>query len=109
MEPDVVDAVALANLQIAAPGSHIHRNMSRIGEYAGIVLAADKSGKFKTAFQMISLIVAGAGWVKLFGFNIFEPTVWKIWYTVMLLVVFSTLYSGISYFVKNFKLITSEL
>ena len=75
----------------------------------GIVLAADKSGKFKTAFQMISLIVAGAGWVKLFGFNIFEPTVWAIWYTVMLLVVISTLYSGISYFVKNFKLITSEL
>ena len=75
----------------------------------GIVLSADKSGKFKTAFQMISLIVAGAGWVKLFGFNIFEPTVWMIWYTVMLLVVISTLYSGISYFVKNFKLITSEL
>ena len=75
----------------------------------GVVLSADKSGKFKTAFQMISLIVAGAGWVKLFGFNIFEPTIWKIWYCVMLLVVISTLYSGISYFVRNYKLITNKL
>ena len=75
----------------------------------GVVLAADKSGKFKTAFQMISLIIGGAGWVKLFGFNIFEPTIWKIWYGIMLLVVFFTLYSGISYFIKNYKLITNKL
>ena len=75
----------------------------------GVVIAADKSGKFKTAFQMFSLIIGGAGWVKLFGFNIFEPTVWKIWYGIMLLVVFLTLYSGISYFVKNYKLITNKL
>ena len=75
----------------------------------GVVISADKSGKFKTVFQMLSLIVAGAGWVKLFGFNIFEPTIWKIWYCIMLLVVFFTLYSGISYFVKNYKLITNKL
>jgi len=75
----------------------------------GVVISADKSGKFKTAFQMLSLIIAGAGWVKLFGFDIFEPTVWKIWYGIMLLVVFFTLYSGISYFVKNYKLITNKL
>ena len=75
----------------------------------GVVISADKSGKFKTAFQMGSLIIGGAGWVKLFGFNIFEPTIWKIWYCVMLLVVISTLYSGISYFVRNYKLITNKL
>lgn len=75
----------------------------------GVVIAADKSGKFKTAFQMVSLIVAGAGWVKLFGFNIFDPVIWKIWYAIMLLVVFFTLYSGISYFVKNYKLIVNKL
>ena len=75
----------------------------------GVVISADKSGKFKTAFQMVSLVVGGAGWVKLFGFNIFEPTIWKIWYCVMLLVVISTLYSGISYFVRNYKLITNKL
>ena len=75
----------------------------------GVVISADRSGKFKTAFQMLSLIVAGAGWVRLFGFNIFEPTIWKIWYGIMLLVVFFTLYSGISYFVKNYKLIVNKL
>lgn len=75
----------------------------------GVVISADKSGKFKTAFQMFSLIIGGAGWVRLFGFNIFEPTVWKIWYGIMLLVVFFTLYSGISYFIKNYKLITNKL
>ena len=75
----------------------------------GVVIAADKSGKFKTAFQMLSLAIGGAGWVRLFGFNIFQPTVWKIWYAILLLVVFSTLYSGISYFVKNYKLITNKL
>ena len=75
----------------------------------GVVIAADKSGKFKTVFQMCSLIIAGAGWVKLFGFNIFEPTIWRIWYGIMLLVVFFTLYSGISYFVRNYKLIVNKL
>lgn len=75
----------------------------------GVVISADKSGKFKTAFQMISLIIGGAGWVKLFGFDIFEPTVWKIWYGIMLLVVFFTLYSGIAYFVRNYKLIVNKL
>jgi len=75
----------------------------------GVVIAADKSGKFKTVFQMCSLIIAGAGWVKLFGFDIFEPRIWCIWYGIMLLVVFFTLYSGISYFVRNYKLIVNKL
>ena len=43
VEPDVVDAVAFADLQIAAPGNHIHRNMARIREYTGIMLAAQES------------------------------------------------------------------
>lgn len=75
----------------------------------GVVISADKSGKFKTAFQMISLIIGGAGWVHLFGFDIKNPVNWKIWYCIMLLVVFFTLYSGISYFIKNYKLITNKL
>lgn len=70
----------------------------------GVVISADKSGKFKTAFQMIALLIAGAGWVRLFGFNIFEPKVWIVWYCILLAVTFFTLYSGISYFVKNYKL-----
>lgn len=74
----------------------------------GVVIAADKSGKFKTAFQMFALLIGGAGWVSLWGFNIYEPTVWKIWYTVLLLVAVSTVYSGVSYFVKNYKLIQNK-
>ena len=74
----------------------------------GIVISADKSGKLKTALQMFSLLIAGAGWVNLFGFDIFEPTVWIAWYCLMLLVMFVTLYSGVSYFVKNFKLFKNK-
>ncbi len=75
----------------------------------GVVISADKSGKFKTAFQMITLLIGGIGWVRLFGFNIFEPTVWKIWYCLLLAVTLFTVYSGVSYFVKNFKLIQNKL
>ena len=75
----------------------------------GVVIAADKAGKFKTVFQMCSLVIAGAGWVKLFGFNIKEQPYWRIWYCILLLMVFFTLYSGISYFVKNYKLIAHKL
>lgn len=74
----------------------------------GVVIAADKSGKFKTAFQMFALLIGGAGWVKLWGFNIYEPTVWKLWYAVLLLVALSTVYSGVSYFVRNYKLIRNK-
>lgn len=75
----------------------------------GVVIAADNSGKFKTVLQMGALLIAGAGWIRLFGFNIFHPTIWKIWYAVMLLMTFVTLYSGISYCVKNYKLIRNKL
>lgn len=74
----------------------------------GVVIAADKSGKFKTAFQMFALLIGGAGWVSLWGFNIYEPTVWKVWYAVLLLVAVSTVYSGVSYFAKNYKLIQNK-
>ena len=39
MEADMVDAVALTNLQVAAPSDQVHRHVASIGEYAGIVLA----------------------------------------------------------------------
>ena len=74
----------------------------------GVVIAADKSGKFMTAFQMFALLIGGAGWVSLWGFNIYEPTVWKVWYAVLLLVAVSTVYSGVSYFAKNYKLIQNK-
>ncbi|OQA87720.1 MAG: CDP-diacylglycerol--glycerol-3-phosphate 3-phosphatidyltransferase [Lentisphaerae bacterium ADurb.Bin242] len=74
----------------------------------GVVIAADKSGKFKTAFQMLALLIGGAGWVRLFGFNIFHPTIWVAWYCILLAVTFFTIYSGASYFVKNYKLFQNK-
>ena len=74
----------------------------------GVVISADKSGKFKTAFQMFTLLIGGAGWVRLFGFDIFNPTLWKLWYGLLLAVTIFTIYSGVSYFVKNYKLIQNK-
>ena len=57
----------------------------------GIVISADKSGKIKTALQMFALLIGGAGWVRLGGFDLFSPKVWPAWYCLMLLVMFVTL------------------
>lgn len=74
----------------------------------GVVIAADKSGKFKTMFQIGALLIAGAGWIRLGGFNIFEPVIWKIWYGILMLVTLSTVYSGGSYFIRNYKLLRNK-
>lgn len=58
----------------------------------GKVIAAGKSGKFKTASSMIGLC-----------FMMAFPTVsWLCWIVVGLIVV-TTVYSGIEYFVQNWK------
>lgn len=58
----------------------------------GTVIAAGKSGKIKTASTMIGLCV-------LMGF----PTVdWLAW-TVMGVIVVTTVYSGVEYFIQNWK------
>ena len=75
----------------------------------GVVIAAGNSGKIKTVLQMGALLIAGGGWIRIGGFNIFHPVIWKIWYCIMLLMTFVTLYSGISYCVKNYKLIRNKL
>ena len=72
----------------------------------GIVISADKSGKIKTALQMFALLIAGAGWINLF--DIMDPVIWNLWYALILLVMFVTLYSGVSYFVKNYKLFRNK-
>ncbi len=72
----------------------------------GIVISADKSGKIKTALQMFALLIAGAGWVNLF--DITQPVIWNLWYALILIVMFVTLYSGVSYFVKNYKLFKNK-
>lgn len=58
----------------------------------GVVIAAGKSGKFKTASSMIGLCV-------LMGF----PGVVEVQWVVVGIIVLTTVYSGIEYFVKNWN------
>lgn len=60
----------------------------------GKVIAAGKSGKFKTASSMIGLCFMMA----------FPANVYVTW-TVVALIVLTTVYSGIEYFVQNWKLL----
>ena len=60
----------------------------------GKVIAAGKSGKFKTASSMVGLCVLMA----------FPDNVYVIW-TVVALIVITTVYSGIEYFIQNWKLL----
>lgn len=63
----------------------------------GKVIAAGKSGKFKTASSMIGLCVMMA-----------YPTVeWLCW-VVTGLIVLTTIYSGVEYFVKNWNCLWDE-
>lgn len=58
----------------------------------GTVIAAGKSGKFKTASSMIGLCV-------LMGFPEIVPLQW----VVITIIVITTVYSGIEYFVQNWN------
>jgi CDP-diacylglycerol--glycerol-3-phosphate 3-phosphatidyltransferase len=60
----------------------------------GKVIAAGKSGKFKTASSMVGLCVLMA----------FPANVYVVW-TVVSVIVLTTVYSGIEYFVQNWKLL----
>lgn len=80
----------------------------------GKVLAASKSGKHKTAFQMFAVFV-------ILGFIVFKETMLRFFtwnpdwermfhhtiYALMLIVVALTINSGFSYLWKNRKVITS--
>ena len=58
----------------------------------GKVIAAGKSGKFKTASTMIGLIV----WMLLPGIGFIETV-------VMWMIVVTTVYSGVEYFIQNWN------
>lgn len=58
----------------------------------GVVIAAGKSGKIKTASTMIGLCV-------LMGF----PSVQILKWVIIVVIVITTVYSGIEYFIKNWN------
>ena len=60
----------------------------------GKVIAAGKSGKFKTASTMVGLCAMMA-----------FPTVMELHYAVMLLIVLTTVYSGVEYFIQNWNVL----
>lgn len=76
----------------------------------GIVIAADKWGKLKTAMQMAALAICGFCWV-FYGKIGWVPdlktpgtTAHLIWMIVLYIVAGLTILSGTSYFVKHKKL-----
>ena len=60
----------------------------------GKVIAAGKSGKFKTASTMVGLCAMMA-----------FPTVMELHFAVMLLIVLTTVYSGVEYFIQNWNVL----
>ncbi|MBR4971566.1 MAG: CDP-diacylglycerol--glycerol-3-phosphate 3-phosphatidyltransferase [Oscillospiraceae bacterium] len=60
----------------------------------GKVIAAGKSGKFKTASSMIGLCVLMA-----------FPTVAAVSWVVVALIVITTVYSGVEYFIQNWNVL----
>lgn len=76
----------------------------------GIVIAADKWGKLKTAMQMAALAICGFCWV-FYGKIGWVPdlktpgtTAHLIWMIILYIVAGLTILSGTSYFVKHKKL-----
>ena len=70
----------------------------------GIVIAADRWGKLKTALQMFMLAVGGCAWIHLFGFSIAGGAPRILWLCLMSVVAFVTVASGLGYFIKYKKL-----
>lgn len=60
----------------------------------GKVIAAGKSGKFKTASTMVGLCAMMA-----------FPGMMELHFAVMLLIVVTTLYSGVEYFIQNWNVL----
>ncbi len=78
----------------------------------GIVLAADKWGKYKTATTMVwicyGLLVFEANKSHWLGASAQQPAM-LVYYVMMGLALFFTLYSGMNYLLKNKELISSEV
>lgn len=76
----------------------------------GIVIAADKWGKLKTASQMAALVICGFSWVFCGKISwvpdLKEPgtTAHIVWMIILYIVAGLTILSGTSYFVKHKKL-----
>lgn len=72
----------------------------------GIVIAADRWGKLKTASQMAALLICGASWTGLFQLpDLRTPGIFHdAWMVLLYIVALMTVASGLWYFIKHKKL-----
>ncbi len=77
----------------------------------GKVISADVTGKLKTSLQMAFLIIGGSFWVQGFTRRELSPTTRGIWEVAIWIVIFVTVYSGLTYFIqyRHLYLTDSEL
>lgn len=70
----------------------------------GVIIAADRWGKLKTALQMIFLAIGGLSWINFLSFSVNkQPFAW-MWWIFMGIVMIITISSGMGYFIKYRKL-----
>ncbi|MBR2428123.1 MAG: CDP-diacylglycerol--glycerol-3-phosphate 3-phosphatidyltransferase [Lentisphaeria bacterium] len=70
----------------------------------GVIIAADRWGKLKTALQMIFLAIGGLSWIHFLDFDVHkQPFAW-MWWIFMGVVMVITISSGLGYFIKYRKL-----
>ena len=66
----------------------------------GVIIAADRWGKLKTATQMATLAFGGAIWIHLFGADLSISGVAITWKCLQAAVVLITVGSGLQYFIR---------
>ncbi len=75
----------------------------------GVIIAADRWGKMKTATQMFTLAFGGAAWIHLFGLDLGVSPVNIIWKCLQAAVVLITVGSGLQYFIRYRSLFSDSI
>jgi hypothetical protein len=70
----------------------------------GVIIAADRWGKLKTALQMTFLAIGGLSWINFLGFSVHKQPFSWFWWGFMGIVMLITISSGLGYFIKYKKL-----
>ena len=74
----------------------------------GVVIAADRWGKVKTALQMAMLFLAGISWINLYDLRsdvVFGVRLWYLWLVFLWVIAIVTVGSGLRYFIVYRSLI----
>ena len=77
----------------------------------GVVIAADRWGKVKTALQMAMLFLAGISWINLYDLRsdvVFGVRLWYLWLVFLWVIAIVTVGSGLRYFIVYRSLILNK-